>query len=110
MWCWSADRGMITKARISEDIKLAGLDWITTLRGPAIKALLNSGAFQSTRHTGHHLARLPRRATGGLPQPGTRRRTQPQVQRSTGATDKSLTASKPWSSASVIRCAAPPGR
>src|SRR5690348_3155257 len=40
------DRGMITEARISADIKSAGLDWITALRGPAIKALLNSGTIQ----------------------------------------------------------------
>src|SRR5712672_3908065 len=32
------DRGMITQARITEDIKPAGLDWITALRAPAIKA------------------------------------------------------------------------
>ena len=42
------DRGMITEARISEDIKTAGLDWITALRGPAIKKLLNSGTLQLT--------------------------------------------------------------
>jgi Transposase DDE domain len=42
------DRGMITEARITEDIKAAGLDWITALRGPAIKDLLNSGALQLT--------------------------------------------------------------
>jgi transposase len=42
------DRGMITEARITEDIKSAGLDWITSLRAPAIKALLNSGALQLT--------------------------------------------------------------
>ena len=42
------DRGMITEARISEDIKTAGLDWITALRGPAIKELLNSGTLQLT--------------------------------------------------------------
>ena len=40
------DRGMITQARITEDIKPAGLDWITSLRAPAIKALLESGALQ----------------------------------------------------------------
>src|ERR1700678_587624 len=40
------DRGMITQARITEDIKSAGLDWITALRAPAIKQLLNSGALQ----------------------------------------------------------------
>src|SRR6202011_2782047 len=42
------DRGMITQARITEDIKSAGLDWITSLRAPAIKELLNSGALQLT--------------------------------------------------------------
>src|SRR5438477_169898 len=35
------DRGMITQARICEDIKSAGLDWITALRAPAIKAVLD---------------------------------------------------------------------
>ena len=40
------DRGMITQARIDEDIKPAKLDWITALRAPAIKALLDAGAFQ----------------------------------------------------------------
>jgi len=40
------DRGMITEARISEDIKPAGLDWITALRAPAIQELLASGALQ----------------------------------------------------------------
>jgi Transposase DDE domain len=40
------DRGMITEARIREDIKPAGLDWITALRAPAIRGLLEGGAFQ----------------------------------------------------------------
>jgi transposase len=40
------DRGMITEARITADIQSAGLDWITALRGPAIKELLNSAAIQ----------------------------------------------------------------
>ena len=42
------DRGMITEARITEDVKTAGLDWISALRAPAIKELLNSGALQLT--------------------------------------------------------------
>jgi transposase len=42
------DRGMITEARITEDLKPAGLDWITALRAPAIKDLLNSGTLQLT--------------------------------------------------------------
>ena len=40
------DRGMITEARIAADIKPAGLDWITALRAPAIRGLLEGGAFQ----------------------------------------------------------------
>ena len=40
------DRGMITQARIADEIKSAGLDWITALRAPAIKGLLQSGALQ----------------------------------------------------------------
>ena len=42
------DRGLITEARINADIKSAGLDWITALRAPAIKDLLNSGILQLT--------------------------------------------------------------
>jgi transposase len=37
------DRGMITKARIDADLAPAGLDWITALRAPAIKALAAEG-------------------------------------------------------------------
>jgi hypothetical protein len=33
------DRGMITNARIRDDLKPAGLDWITCLRAPQIQAL-----------------------------------------------------------------------
>src|SRR5271155_6256580 len=40
------DRGMITEARITEDVKSAGLDWITALRAPAIKTLVDSGRLQ----------------------------------------------------------------
>jgi Transposase DDE domain len=40
------DRGMITEARIREDLAPAGLDWITALRAPAIRGLLEGGAFQ----------------------------------------------------------------
>ena len=40
------DRGMITQARLTEDIKPAGLDWITALRAPAIKELVKGGALQ----------------------------------------------------------------
>jgi hypothetical protein len=40
------DRGMITEARIREDVAPARLDWITALRAPDIKALAESGELQ----------------------------------------------------------------
>ena len=40
------DRGMITQARIREDVLPAGLDWITALRAPDIKALAEGGKLQ----------------------------------------------------------------
>ena len=40
------DRGMITQARIDHELKPAGLDWITALRAPAIRALVEGGALQ----------------------------------------------------------------
>jgi len=40
------DRGMITETRITEDLKPAGIDWITALRAPAIRALMGEGAIQ----------------------------------------------------------------
>jgi transposase len=42
----AGDRGMITQARINTDIRAAGLDWITALRAPTIRALVTSGALQ----------------------------------------------------------------
>ena len=40
------DRGMITQARLREDVIPAGLDWITALRAPDIKALAEAGHLQ----------------------------------------------------------------
>ena len=41
------DRGMITEARIREDLRgVAGLDWITALRGPQIRGLMQGGSIQ----------------------------------------------------------------
>jgi transposase len=40
------DRGMLTKARIEETVKPAGLDFITTLRAPTIKDLVKTGSLQ----------------------------------------------------------------
>lgn len=44
---WVADRGLLTDARIEEEIRpVEGLDWITALRSPAIGALVDSGELQ----------------------------------------------------------------
>ena len=37
------DRGMITSARIAEELQPAGLDWLSALRAPAIQALASAG-------------------------------------------------------------------
>jgi transposase len=39
------DRGMITQARIEDDLKPAGLDWITALRARAIQALASANGL-----------------------------------------------------------------
>ena len=36
------DRGMLTEARIREEVKPSGLDWISALRGPAIRKLVEA--------------------------------------------------------------------
>jgi hypothetical protein len=40
------DRGMVTSARIREDLRPAGLEWITALRSPQIRGLVEAGAIQ----------------------------------------------------------------
>src|SRR6185437_7824611 len=40
------DRGMLTVARLREDVRPAGLDWITALRAPQVKALVRDGDLQ----------------------------------------------------------------
>ena len=40
------DRGMLTAARLREDVRPAGLDWITALRAPQVKALVRDGDLQ----------------------------------------------------------------
>src|ERR1700759_3815012 len=42
------DRGMLTAARLREDVAPAGLDWITALRAPQVKALVRDGDLQLT--------------------------------------------------------------
>ena len=52
------DRGMLTEARIREEVAPAGLDWITTLRAPAIRALVSSGAVQRSMFDDTDLAEI----------------------------------------------------
>ena len=40
------DRGMLTEARIRDEVEPAGLDWISALRGSAVRALVESGSVQ----------------------------------------------------------------
>jgi transposase len=44
--CLVGDRGMLTSARINTELRPAELDWITALRAPAIKTLVEAGALQ----------------------------------------------------------------
>ena len=73
------DRGMLTAARLREDVAPASLDWITALRAPQVKKLVRGGDLQLTLFDSpgpgrDHLPGLPRRAAGGLhePVPGSR--------------------------------------
>ena len=52
------DRGMITQARIDEDLAPAGLDWITALRAPAIKSLVEGGLLQLSLFDERDLANI----------------------------------------------------
>jgi Transposase DDE domain len=52
------DRGMITSARIRDELKPAGLDWITALRAPQIRALVDTGAFQLSLFDERDLAEI----------------------------------------------------
>lgn len=53
------DRGMITSARIRDDLKPAGLDWITCLRAPAIQALAaQNGPLQLSLFDDRDLAEI----------------------------------------------------
>jgi len=53
------DRGMITDARIEEDLKPAGLDWITALRAPSIQKLAaEDGPLQLSLFDARDLAEI----------------------------------------------------
>jgi transposase len=52
------DRGMITSARIREDLQPNGLDWISSLRAPQIQALVNDGLLQPSLFDTRDLAEI----------------------------------------------------
>ena len=52
------DRGLLTEARIREEIRPAGLAWITALRAPAIRKLVESGSMQMSLFDEQDLAEI----------------------------------------------------
>ena len=52
------DRGLLTKARIREDLSPAGLRWITALRAPAIRTLVSGGDLQLSLFDEQDLAEI----------------------------------------------------
>jgi DDE family transposase len=53
------DRGMLTSARIDANLKTAtGMDWITTLRSPAIQELVDAGTLQLSLFDDRDLAEI----------------------------------------------------
>jgi transposase len=52
------DRGMLTNARIREDLEPEGIDWITALRAPQIQALVTAGALQLSLFDERDLAEI----------------------------------------------------
>ncbi len=56
--CLVGDRGMLTSARITDELRPSGLDWITALRAPQIKALVEADALQLSLFDEHDLAEI----------------------------------------------------
>ena len=80
------DRGMLTAARLREDVGPAHLDWITALRAPQVRGAgprRGPAADLVRRHRPgrDHLPELPRRAAGGLQEPVPRSRTRAQTRK-----------------------------
>jgi len=54
-----ADRGLITQARIDVELRaVEGLDWISALRAPAVKALAESGDLQLSLYDTQDMAEI----------------------------------------------------
>ena len=52
------DRGLLTQARIRDELRPAGLDWISALRAPAIRQLVRQGAVQMSLFDQQDLAEI----------------------------------------------------
>jgi hypothetical protein len=52
------DRGMLTQARIEEELKPRGVDWITALRAPTIRKLAHEGPLQLSLFDRQDLAEI----------------------------------------------------
>jgi len=52
------DRGMLTEARIEQELRPNGLDWITALRAPAIRLLAEAGVVQRSLFDERDLAEI----------------------------------------------------
>ncbi len=56
---WVGDRGLITQARIREELQpVEGLDWITALRGAQIRKLVDNGSLQLSLFDQQDLAEI----------------------------------------------------
>ena len=80
------DRGMLTEAQIGKLKQHAGLGWISALRGPAIRELVETKSLQLSLLDETNLAEItspeyPGERPGGLLQPAAGRRAPPQAAR-----------------------------
>lgn len=52
------DRGMVCNVSIEEELRPAGMRWVSALRSASISRLIRHGALQPDRFSGHEVARL----------------------------------------------------
>jgi hypothetical protein len=63
---WVGDRGLLTAARVQEDLApVAGLEWITALRAPALQKLADEGILSPALFTGQDYAEVTHAAYPG---------------------------------------------
>jgi hypothetical protein len=62
---WVGDRGLLTQARLRQELRPSGLDWITALRAPQIQALFARGDLQLSLFDEQDLAEITSDALPG---------------------------------------------